>query len=239
MKTKLLPLILIQLLFFACKKNREHNAPINDFAEERVKTIQWDGGGLATYTYDNEKRQTKEVQNTGTTTEFIYETGKITRLVIQSATTASFKYTLNAEGYVKTLLTPDGITYNYEYTPKGMIAKQYSDESIPFVANYFYNHASGLLDSIRQTVGSIWHSTSMYTYYMDKTNSLKNKNLGLKSYGEEFLRPIKRYRSLYRNGNIIQEQISDFTYTYDSKGRITKKTYDNSGQQFSYNYTYY
>lgn len=240
MKTPLLPVILINLLLLsACKKNGQPNPSEKDFKEERLKSMQWNSGGLSTYTYDDKKRQIKEVQNTGITTEFIYEPGKMTRFVTQSATIDSFKYTLNAEGYIKTLLTPDGTTYTYEYTPKGMIAKQYSNEPNPFVATHYYNSATGLADSIRQTVGGVWISTATYTYYMDKGNSLKNENLGLAGYGEEFLRPIKRYRSLYRSGNTIKEQITDFTYTYDSKGRITSKTFTNAGQDLIYNYTYY
>lgn len=240
MKIQLLLLLLIQLLLFsACKKNGQSIPDENEFKEERLKSMQWTSGGLSSYTYDNQKRQVKEVQNTGITNEFIYEPGKMTRLAIQSVITDSFKYTLNAEGYIKTLLTPDGTTYTYEYTPKGMIAKQYSNEASPYVATHYYNSTTGLTDSIRQTIGAVWNSTAIYTYYMDKGNSLKNENLGLSVYGEEFLRPIKRYRSLYRNGNSIQEQVTDFTYTYDPKGRITSKTFINGGQSLTYNYTYY
>ncbi len=240
-KTSLLVLAFTYALvcFSSCRKDGQSSIVEHDFKEERVKTLQWSGGGISSYTYDSEKRQIKEVQNTGITTVFIYQPGKITRVVTQGTTSDNFTYTLNAEGYINTLLTPDGTTYTYEYTPDGMIARQYSNEANPYIATHYYSSATGLTDSIRQTIGGVWYSTAFYTYYMDKRNSLKNENLGLSVYGEEFLRPIKRYRSLFRNGNTIQEQITDFTYTYDSKQRITSKTFVSGGQNLTYTYTYY
>src|ERR1700754_3717244 len=86
------------LLFYACSKNNQSGNPDTDFTGERLKTVQWTGGGSGTYTYDAQKRQVKEEQNTGITTEFIYNPGKMTRVVKQSAFTDSFKYTLNGEG---------------------------------------------------------------------------------------------------------------------------------------------
>jgi len=225
------------LLCCACKKDKQQGQ--TNFKNERVKSTSWTGGGQSTYTYDDKKRQVKEASNTGITIEFSYEQGKVIRRVKQTTQTDSFIYELNAEGYVKTLLVPGGITYTYEYTVGGMLAKESSNEPSPFAATHYYNTTTGLQDSIRQTVGGVWYSTAIYTYYTDKGNSLRNENLGLASYGEVFLKPVKRYRSLYKDGSIIKEQITDFTYTYDGKGRIITKTTVSSTGSDTYSYTYY
>jgi hypothetical protein len=238
------PYFLMAMLFaclasVSCKKGKDDQKQEPPFKNERVKTRTWTGGGVANYTYDAQKRQLKEEQNTGVNTEYHFEPGKMIRVVKQSSITDSFVYELNTEGYVKTQRIPDGTIYTYEYSPAGMVTKEYSRQPVLYVATYFYDNTTGLLDSVQQTINGAWNGTSIYTYYTDKDNSLKNENTGLAVFGEKFLKPIKRQRSLYKDGNSVKEQIIDFTHIYDEKGRITNTSLLNSGQLVEFHYTYY
>lgn len=71
-----------------------------------------------------------------------------------------------------------------------------------------------------------------YTFYTDKTNTIDFENLGISFLGKQNKNPVKQETETLSDG--ISGTI-DYTYEYDAKGRIVKKTYSFGGYElYSY-----
>lgn len=227
--------ILCLLLFFtACKKDKHSDGT----SGLRIKTEALDGG-VKTYTYDPKGRVLKE-QSTGMITDYKYEPGKITKTITQGVTVDSFVYELNAEGYIRSSRynNEQAISY-YEYKAGGLLTRSWDNRVNKYEAKYFYNAATGLLDSVRSTINNVWVATNVHSYFTDKVNTVRAENFGQAFYGDYLMKPLKTYTYKYQDGNAIKVQVSSNTYTYDNKGRIATRTFTNDGQVYNYSYTYY
>jgi len=236
-----LPALIYTTLIVSCRKNDTASGSDIPHGEARVKTITGAdaaAGWETSYTYDAERRVIKESE-TFKTSDYSYSGNKLAIKITENNTTRFQYYELNPQGYINDDTASDGTVYAYAYNDKGFITKV-SDDRVPrYERNYYYNTTTGLLDSTRATIGGAWQSTQTYVYDMNHQNSLEDENTGMPYFGHVFLRPFTRYEYRYAEGGLIKKQVSDYLYTYDEKGRIKSRSYENAGQRLTYHYTYY
>ncbi|MGC4232307.1 MAG: hypothetical protein QM594_04945 [Niabella sp.] len=224
------------LLVIACKKGNDTNG--NNWQVPKIKTEQSDIGFTTSF-YDREGRHVK-VENNIQRNEFTYEPGKVILKTteLESNGIQTTTYELNANGY----LAKDGNTA-ISYTQEGYRKTESTLGSPNRFVNYHYNSATGLLDSIT-TEGNGWERTQVYTYYTDKQETTGNDNRGALYLGKSMPHPIKSVVTWNAvPPPVYREKIrtSQYTYLYDEKGRIVKKTIssDNATGSSTTIYTYY
>lgn len=236
-----LPALACFILPVSCKKNNTSSGSNIRFEEVRVKTITGAdaaAGWESSYTYDGEKRVIKESE-TFKQSDYSYSGNKLAIKITENNTTRLQYYELNPQGYVNKDTASDGTVYSYEYNSKGFITKVSDDQTPRYERHYYYNTTTELLDSTRSAIGGAWQSSQVYTYDLNHQNSLEDENTGMPYFGHVFLRPFTRYEYRYAEGGLIKKQVSDYLYTYDEKGRIKSRSYENAGQRLTYHYTYY
>ncbi|QEC43997.1 hypothetical protein [Pseudobacter ginsenosidimutans] len=236
-KKKLLKILLLCLYIISCKKNEggQPNMPL------RVKA-ETDAGGSMLYTYNAAHNIVKaEFDNGFKKLEYLYEPGKIMHTIVEADHTYIIHYSLNEKGYVSNQQF-EGETEKrfYEYNGNDFLIRTFNDQTPRWESNYHYNASTGLLDSIRSTVGDTWSGTSVFLYYTDKANSLGDENFGRYFFGKSSQHPVKSVASRRPEGNLVKVSVTNFTYTYDSRGRISSRGFTTSGgQSGNTTYTYY
>lgn len=230
-------IIMLSVYILACKKN-DGNQPGLPL---RVKA-ETDASGSMIYSYNAAHQIVKaEFDNGFKKLDYLYEPGKITNTITEAANSYIIRYALNEKGYISSQQF-DGETEirYYEYNEKNFLLRVYNDQIPAWEAKYYYDAATGLLDSIRGTTGNAWSNTSVFLYYGDKNNSLGDENFGRSFFGKSPAHPVKSVASRRPDGNQVKVSVTNFTYTYDSKDRISSRSFTTStGQSGSTTYTYY
>jgi len=230
----LIPLSL--LLIISCRKKDDDNAiPL------RVKS-QTDAGGSYNYTYNTGYNIVKTEFNSGfNKEEYQYEPQKITQIITDPSNTYTIHYGLNGKGLAitKQFEGSNEIQY-YEYDDKGFVVRTYNNKAPRTEAAFFYNTATGLLDSVRSLTGSAWNYTSVFMYYTEIKNTLGDDNYGCSFRGKSLPHPYKAVAQRRPNGNQITVGVTSYTYTLDNKGRISNRSFITSGgQSGNDSFTYY
>jgi len=235
------------ILLTACKKDKSGQPVSDPFENLRIKTITGADAAenwRAEYIYDTQKRVIKETEILWGTqiykvSDYTYSGNRITKKITEHNSVRYKYYELLPNGYIKADTTSEGAIYTYIYNDKGFLIKIRNDQTPQTETNYYYNTATRLLDSIRTTYGGIWNSTAIFLYDMGRNNSLQNKNTGMAFNADMHIRPVMHYEYKYFEGGSVKTQVTDYLFTYDDKGRITSKSFENAGQRLTYHYTYY
>lgn len=215
----------LSLVLFSCKKSDTNPNPQGGGAtSSKIKT--WAGNsGISTYTYDAQGRCTEVLYSNGGKIAYEYQAGVVTVKAYNTANvlTSTSVYELNSEGLrIKETrpgnpLFAESTVYNSDKQPVKHIT---SNNGNTQVMDYFYS--GGNYDSIRFTNNGNWSSTIIKTYYSDKLNTLSNDEEGVSFYGKENKNLVKTEQYTYPDGT--KNDISNYTYEFDAKGRVVKET---------------
>ncbi len=226
---KLLLAVLVIINFTACKKSEivSQNA-----VEAKVKTFSI-GSDIINYAYDNQGRIMARVSPSGNwKAEFAYSGNTVTENYYIGATLSTTKlYELNANGLVSKesyTFPATSVPYKtqYSYNANRQLLARISNNTInanTSIETFFYT--GSVLDSMQTTFNQ---NTDIYRfvyeYYTDKANTLSNKNQGFLFLAERESMALKKQTSTFRTNGFINVQVDDFTYNFDTKGKITKRT---------------
>ncbi|MBS1738351.1 MAG: hypothetical protein JSS98_17350 [Bacteroidetes bacterium] len=239
MKTFIFWGLTVFLFAAGCKKNTEKNA------ECRIAKI---SGPLSMgiFSYDAQGR-ILSVNNGTSNTSFTY----VGDSIIKQGTWKSV-YALNSNG----LLAFERREYNssgtqwerriYEYD--GMQIKKMTSNSYSgnFIRTYIWSNGNLLSE---QTLGATYSQLIQYEYYTDKTYRLGDKqSLDLLENGVEYIRNknlVKKYISTYIDNSpsnptpgIPEIETANYSYAFDSKGKIISMTASNENNSNPTVYTY-
>ena len=228
-------IIVPAILFFisllaSCRKDAAI-APANTTVSE-VKTAVIDSGYANTYTYDSLGRQIRAQIDTVVTT-YAYSQGSVLQTITIAGVPFITSYTINAAGRA----TTDTKGYLYAYNSSGyLISKSYT--------------GTGNFDSITYTISggnvttSVEHQADSATNNTITTNYTYLSTIDSRGFGLAFLGTA--------NVNLINtvaitQVISgssytanySYTYSYDSRGRVTQQVINNGTASYTSAYTYY
>jgi hypothetical protein len=235
------------LLLAACKKNGSGS---NNWPAPMIKT-ETTNNNITSYRYDKQGRIVELVNGDWVRVDYSYTRDSLFYKTTEIAT--------NAVQKVAAKLDPNGMLAAQEGT-----VRKYDDDGRPVEElslpnsngwqkryKYYYNSATGLLDSTRQTESKLlqtrWLQTTVYTYYPDQNNTIGNENRGMGFMGKNSPRPVK-ISEIWRPKSVdpFREitNIMKLQYGYDEQGRIvvedhTEDRADNTVVQWRTVYTYY
>jgi len=134
--------------------------------------------------------------------------------------------------YTSTFTVSEGnyVTSTYEVkskTTNSALAKEidhFKSAIIPSSWRNTFVSENGLTSS-----ASDFSIKTKYQFYTDKLNTFGNENMGTSFYGKGNKNPIKTESINYYNSMDVFESsgVINYTYEYDTKGRITKQLSDN------------
>jgi YD repeat-containing protein len=229
---KIILFTLITISLAACQKNKsDDNIPVAPTPKIKTYSI---GTSDVAYSYDTQGRLLTRISVAGDWKYvYTYSTNSVKEDYYTGAIiTTTRVYDLNADGYViKEVLTfPVTGNYqtNYTYTANKQIATMVSSNSLNTKTNTQTNFYTGTtLDSSHLTYS---YNTDkyryIYSYYTDKKNSIGYKNSGHLFYPEDASFPLKQAKYIFSATNT---QIDDYTYSFDTQNRITKRTITTAG----------
>jgi hypothetical protein len=149
---------------------------------------------------------------------------------------------LNANGLVSkaTLTFPTTVNHLLEYTynTNKQVATIRSTSGTNLNFNYIdtYDYLAKSLDNVVRTLSDgTLYGTIYYDYYLDKTNTLSNKNMGMYFYAEESDFPAKKVIYNYYPSNVTTY---NYLYEFNAKNRILKKIINSGVDGINY-ITYY
>ncbi len=227
---KILLAVIVIIVLTACKKNE----PISQnpsIAKVKTFTI---GGDVVNYSYDNQGRIVSRISPAGNwKSEFTYSGNTATENYYVGATLSTTKlYDLNVNGLVTKesyLFPATAVPYKVMYSygaDNRLLLGRLSNNSINnngTVETYFYT--GNILDSTQTTfIQNLDIYRYRYTYYTDKENTIANKNQGFLFWSERERMPLKKQTSAFTTNGFTNTQVDDFTYNFDTQGRITKRT---------------
>ena len=241
---KIIFLTLTTISLLACQKDKSANtSPVTPTPKIKTYSI---GSDDVSYTYDTQGRLLTRISVAGNWKyAYTYSTNSVKQDYYNGAIIKNtYIFDLNDDGYVtKELLTfPATGNYqtNYTYTANKQIATMVSSNSLNTKTNTQTNFYTGTtLDSSHLTYS--YNSDKyryIYSYYTDKTNSIGNKNSGHLFYPDNASFPLKQGKYIFSATNT---QIDDYTYSFDTQNRITKRTITTAGNSTPSvnNITYY
>jgi len=241
MKHSFFLLIAFAIIAGSCSKNNDTVSPggpgISGGSTARLKTSS-DDYGTTTYEHDSKGRVVKETYPNGGHDEYIYTANTVTinEYGPGNNLVAVGTYELNADGLTTKKSwsdTPNGFT-EYLYNPDKTTSKKISTyNGNTSVFDYFYTN--GNLDSTRIKYNGTWNSTIIPSYY-DKADGLGEDIFGVTFYGKTNKKLLKSEFTRTKDGD---EYTFNYTYDFDSNGRVIKRTSQN-GQNINITYyTYY
>ncbi|MBP8114905.1 MAG: hypothetical protein KAY50_06075 [Chitinophagaceae bacterium] len=223
---------LITISMAACQKDKSGNTTLVA-PTPQIKTYSI-GTSDVTYSYDTQGRLLTRISVIGNWKYvYTYSTNSVKEDYYTGAIiTGTKNIDLNADGFLtkelRTFPATGNYQTNYTYTANKQIATIVSSNSLNTNTNIQTKFYTGTtLDSSHLTYS---YNTDkyryIYTYYTDKTNSIGNKNSGRLFYPEDANFPLKQVKYIFSPANI---QIDDYTYSFDSQNRITKRTITTAG----------
>lgn len=225
MEKQFLIAAVISAVLFSCKKSDDSIVPPGGAnTVSKIKT--WtSNSGTATYIYDAEGRLIEAVRSTGGKTTYEYLSGQVIQKQFNSSGVNDF-------------------SYHYELGPEGLVFKETRPATPSFSASNIYNssrqllksannfagqsnardyfYSNGNCDSIRLSTNGNWINTLIKTYYTDKPNSIGYDAEGLSFFGKGNKNLVKTEQYFLPDGT--KNDITTFTYEFDSKGRAIKQT---------------
>jgi hypothetical protein len=236
MRQLMLSVLFLSVVIFSCKKNNTDTA-VPGKAIPKVKTYTI-GGDNITYTYDAQGRITTRVNITSNWKyQYNYTANTATENYYVGTTLSTIKlYDLNAEGLVTKesyTLPAASAPYKtiYTYNANKQVTTAVKSNSLNTNTTTETNFYTGTTLDSSQTTFSYNNDLYRYwyTYYTDKTNSIAHKNQGYLFWAETAAMPLKKQTSIFRTNGIFNTQVDDYTYTFDTENRITKRTIITAG----------
>jgi Domain of unknown function (DUF4595) with porin-like fold len=241
--TKISILIFFTASMMACKKDNTVVTPVEvckvsklSYVDSKQVTT-----SSTTYEYNSDGKVSKATDSrTGNYYTISYSSTAI--VIIQfdknNKQGTSNSYILNSAGYI---VKGDyyGVVQTYEYDSQGYLMKlsYLSSGGGTFTTNYTYT--DGNLTNIKSydPLGKLYYSAS-FDYYLDKTNTLGDDNSGStvvfipnqNLFGKGSKNLVKKL-TLIINSTPAQTTITDYTYTFDTKGNITRVVDSSSGRE--------
>lgn len=239
MKHSLFLLVAAAGLLVSCSKNKNDSPGNPSTGSIKMKTYTGDYG-TQTYTYDSKGRLVLLTYADGAKSEYDYSNpDKIINHYYFSdgSLEGTGEYDLNPDGLIIKRVYSDGPpnVYTTEYDAKRNVIKEVATSGgNTSVSDYFYTN--GNLDSMRYKWNGNYGHTIIYTYYTDKADVLNSDTYGRGYDGYYGKHLLKKEETRYSNGDV---SIWDYTYEFDGKGRVTKRTSQNGPSQSIGLYTYY
>ncbi len=245
--------VLVCILFMSCEKEQQRLTDAPSSPEDAMVKTKSEKGITETYYYDSQKRISKILFNTGTTSyfhEFTYSTNEIQEYKSEEPRYAleetlpngatkynrnsnPIVYKLNKQGYYVGL-NSFYQTQNMEYDDAGFMRKQslgIQDYSINEDYTNDGKNVEKMIGKGFSYVGGNFTINHSFIYYSDKINSIGNRNFGKSFLGKS-------------STNLLMTSIEDgetavFTYEFDANQRVIKKTETKGLITNVTTYTYY
>ncbi len=248
---------LVSFVCFSCTKENQINRETSPLLEVLVKTKTTPLNTVETYYYDAQKRVSKiefvEEDGTSYYYSYTYTANEVSEYksnqpiraleetlpngtIRMNCTSNPRTYKLNAEGYYV------GYTTNCEslsikYDKNGFIVSE-SHFMIDFSGNqYFKNDGKNIIDIANSGTsygGGEFTNKDVYSYFLDKVNTIGNQNFGKTFLGKSSENLVKTIAATAENN-------FEYTYEFDEEGRVTASTVKNLklNEQAKTYYSYY
>ena len=220
-----LMLLIVSIVIFVegCKK--ENNTPPFSL----IKTQTSNGTFTVTFSYDAQNRITNIASNTGQRTSYLYNGNYITYIDSDGSNITIIHSVLNNRGLTEVSWTENsGDTLHWTYDVNG--------HNIGIAANHSNEIKTWLNDNLENDYNAGFSDTTnyAYTYYSGKESSLTNSNYGRQFEGVDSKNLIQT--ETYTFNGIFTTQ---YSYEYDTYGRVSKRTRQANGITSQETFTYY
>lgn len=152
-------------------------------------------------------------------------------------------YTYDSNGYLETTVEKDGnatITQTYTVSNQNYVtinsqevyvntasAKEMNTDFIGKIGIMKIDHrgiaSQNLLKSASDQINNY---TTEFEFYIDKTNTIDLENTGIYFFGKQNKNPVKQQAVTFTD---MPGYTVNYTYEYDSKGRITRQIWEDGG----------
>lgn len=245
MRKSIAVITLALLVMGSCKKEEE--APEVAKVKQSIGiSFTWGVTDTANYTYDSEGRVT-DVQYgvTGGHEVYTYSGNNIICLKYNSSggLDQTITYIKNSQGYVDSLteLTtgfPDPFRTKFIYDSNGFLvtSKRYNSTNDLYLVYQHSNDGKNLTTTYHNDGSGNLVSTTSYTYFTDKLNTIGNANMGMGFLGVSSKNVVD-----VRTFDDGVSSIHTNNYTYDNQGRITESNmYSGNGTlEATFKFSYY
>lgn len=215
----------------SCKK--DSNKAEEPESGPRIKRMVWvypNDSSVTEYKYD-EKGRIREVAEGGYTNFYTYPTGRAEFRQVLNGKTDTFTaiFLLNSKGLADSMYSINSdhsieAGYSMEYDAEGYMIR--NEDGIMHIEN------GNLV--LAETLGSPGAPKSVFTY-TDKLNTIGSENTGMLFLGKQSKNLQSKYT--YSGGT------ENYSYTFDSEGRVAKMLVDvttgSTQYSYEYHYTYY
>jgi YD repeat-containing protein len=239
MKPTIISLFFFLVLFSSCKKEE-----CNDFAG-LIHTVDHTYGTyhrFYTYSYDENRRVIRR-ESSEQVFENTYKPDTIlVNMFYQGTLEVTSTYFLNGYSMIDSVstihpLTMDAYYYKHLYDGEYISSIKYYAEDLLLHWTYYYNYSNENLAFINE-ISSDGDTLSklQYEYYTDKENMI-DPSFPFQSYGGKPSKNLVKRRVEIHYTDI---RVYDYSYTYDSEGRIQTQTVSTANQPDAVDvYTYY
>jgi Domain of unknown function (DUF4595) with porin-like fold len=141
-------------------------------------------------------------------------------------------YILNAMGYVIKSGATSNFPYTYEYDSQGYFIKGFNSE---YTETNTYTDGNLTTNKVTYTNSGKFYGSTTYDYYLDKPNTLTLNNFSsLSAYSYGISIDVSQNLTGKKSKNLVKKtttinyfansttDITDYTYTFDSKGNPTQ-----------------
>jgi len=232
-------IIVFSVIFSACGKEIINSPSIQSEEIPKVKTASY-GPTVSTYTYDGRGRQLTCDNNDGIKRVYAYSIGNFKESIYRNGVLEYFyKNDLSVDSLCIREIKSNDPSYEqlYQYNPDRTIAKVTTKRSgvTTQLMDFFYSN--GNCDSIKFTNSGQWMLTVVKTYYNDRPNVFGPEIFGNEYYGKGSINLLKTETFIY--AGCSPEPPLNYSYEYNSSGRVIKETSVKANAVSTGLYTYY
>ena len=231
-------IFILAIVLSACNKEVSDTPAIQLEETLKVKTATY-GNTVFTYTYDAQGRQLTCDNSDGVKRKYDYPIGSIKESIYKNGVFEYFyKNDLNAEGLCIRETKSNVPSYEqlYEYNPDKTLSKVISKNNGSIVQEMIFFYSNENCDSIRFITNGQHILTIVKEYYLDKSNVFGNEIFGNTHYGRSARNMLKSETHIYPGSS---GSCTNFSYEYDSQGRVAKEISSKANLTSIGVYTYY
>jgi hypothetical protein len=242
MRKQFLLVLIVVSFFVSCKKESTNQPPANPGGGSTTvsKIKEWtNNSGMTTYTYDASGRCTQYLYSSGAKNTFEFLSNKIIQRQFNNAGINDFtrEYEVGANGLVSKETRPNDPNFDAVFiynSDKQVVKKIYHQNGSTQTVDYFFSN--GNCDSARFSTNNIWSSTTRFTYYTDKPNTISNDAFGMQFFGKDSKNLLKSEQYVYSDGTQVGPIVR--VYEFDAAGKVIKQT-SQSGANINITYISY
>jgi hypothetical protein len=228
----------LAVVLFSCDKQALTDSTSLLDINVKVKTATYDTT-VFSYTYDAQGRQLTCDNSDGLKRKYDYPIGSIKESVYKNGTLEYFyKNDLNADGLCikETKSNEPAYEQQYEYNPDKMMSKIITKKNGAAIQQIDFFYSNGNCDSIRLISNGQYSLTIVKEYYTDKPNVFSNEIFGNNHYGKSSRNMLRSETYIYPGSS---GSCTNFSYEYDSQGRVAKEISSKANLTSISAYTYY